>query len=180
MCDVHDIPYNFLFTPNVNIDGFINVTNTNVCPQPKYMVFVSCSSNTTGVTSGAGAACSAGSPEFPFGFYWGSCCSVFSILCSFLQIMVCSFVLYFLVIKICVLFRLTTSHYSFGIFNFCYSTSISYILSFFAYFAYFTDLMCYKQLRVITKLPNSEQSYKGKVKTHRYINRQNQSTTGKL
>ena len=33
---------------------------------------------------------------------------------------------------------------------------------------------------VITKLPNSEQSYKGKVKTHKYINRQNQSTTGKL
>jgi hypothetical protein len=28
--------------------------------------------------------------------------------------------------------------------------------------------------------PNSEQSYKGKVKTHNYINRQNQSTTGKL
>jgi hypothetical protein len=36
------------------------------------------------------------------------------------------------------------------------------------------------QIRVITKLPNSEQSYKGKVKTHMYINRQNQSTTGKL
>ena len=35
-------------------------------------------------------------------------------------------------------------------------------------------------IRVITKLPNSEQSYKGKVKTHMYINRQNQSTTGKL
>jgi hypothetical protein len=33
---------------------------------------------------------------------------------------------------------------------------------------------------VITKLSNSEQSYKGKVKTHKYINRQNQSTTGKL
>jgi hypothetical protein len=32
----------------------------------------------------------------------------------------------------------------------------------------------------ITKLPNSEQSYKGKVQTHNYINRQNQSTTGKL
>jgi hypothetical protein len=31
-------------------------------------------------------------------------------------------------------------------------------------------------IRVITKLPNSEQSYKGKVKTHKYINRQNQST----
>jgi hypothetical protein len=37
-----------------------------------------------------------------------------------------------------------------------------------------------KKIRVITKLPNSEQSYKGKVKTHNYINRQNQSTTGKL
>ena len=35
-------------------------------------------------------------------------------------------------------------------------------------------------IRVITKLPNSEQSYKGKVKTHNYINRQNQSITGKL
>ena len=31
--------------------------------------------------------------------------------------------------------------------------------------------------KVITKLPNSEQSYKGKVKTHNYINGQNQSTT---
>ena len=37
-----------------------------------------------------------------------------------------------------------------------------------------------KEIKVITKLPNSEQSYKGKVKTHNYINRQNQSTTGKL
>ena len=38
----------------------------------------------------------------------------------------------------------------------------------------------YGRIKVITKLPNSEQSYKGKVKTHNYINRQNQSTTGKL
>ena len=37
-----------------------------------------------------------------------------------------------------------------------------------------------EKIRVITKLLNSEQSYKGKVKTHNYINRQNQSTTGKL
>ena len=37
-----------------------------------------------------------------------------------------------------------------------------------------------KEIRVITKLQNSEQSFKGKVKTHNYINRQNQSTTGKL
>ena len=40
--------------------------------------------------------------------------------------------------------------------------------------------MSYWWIRVITKLPNSEQSYKGKVKAHKYINRQNQSTTGKL
>ena len=33
---------------------------------------------------------------------------------------------------------------------------------------------------VLTKLPNSEQSYKGKVQTHNYINRQNQSTTGNI
>jgi hypothetical protein len=38
----------------------------------------------------------------------------------------------------------------------------------------------FNTIREITKLPNSEQSYKGKVKTHNYINRQNQSTTGKL
>jgi hypothetical protein len=31
-----------------------------------------------------------------------------------------------------------------------------------------------KETLIITKLPNSEQSYKGKVKTHNYINRQNQ------
>ena len=35
-------------------------------------------------------------------------------------------------------------------------------------------------IKVITKLPKSEQFYKGKVQTHNYINRQNQSTTGKL
>ena len=38
----------------------------------------------------------------------------------------------------------------------------------------------YLEIRVITKLPNSKQSYKGKVKTHKYINRQNQTATGKL
>jgi hypothetical protein len=40
--------------------------------------------------------------------------------------------------------------------------------------------MSITEIKVITKLPNSEQSYKGKVKSHNYINRQNQSTTGKL
>ena len=35
-------------------------------------------------------------------------------------------------------------------------------------------------IRVITKLPNTEQSSKGKGKTHKSTNRHNQSTTGKL
>jgi ABC-type amino acid transport system permease subunit len=43
---------------------------------------------------------------------------------------------------------------------------------------YMYYLIFYHYIRVITKLPNSEQSYKGKVKPHKYINRQNQSTTG--
>ena len=36
--------------------------------------------------------------------------------------------------------------------------------------------MRYKKItnKVITTLPNSEQPYKGKVKTHKYINRQNE------
>ena len=34
--------------------------------------------------------------------------------------------------------------------------------------------ICHLEIKVITKLPNSEQSYKGKVKTHNYIKRQNQ------
>jgi hypothetical protein len=41
-------------------------------------------------------------------------------------------------------------------------------------------LQIQSEIRLITKLPNSEQSSKGKVKTHKYINRQNKSTTGKL
>ena len=44
----------------------------------------------------------------------------------------------------------------------------------------YTVVQEYMRIRVIKKLPNSEQSYKGKVKTHNYINRKNQSTTGKL
>ena len=39
---------------------------------------------------------------------------------------------------------------------------------------------CYLGIRVITKLPNTEQSAKGKCKTHRSTNRQNQSTSEKL
>ena len=42
------------------------------------------------------------------------------------------------------------------------------------------SVLLVEEIRVITKLPNSEQFNKGKIKTHKYINRQNQSTTGKL
>jgi len=45
---------------------------------------------------------------------------------------------------------------------------------------YWKAIMDLDEIRVITKLPNSEQSNKEKVKTHKYINRQSQSTTGKL
>jgi hypothetical protein len=37
-----------------------------------------------------------------------------------------------------------------------------------------------RSIGVITKLPYTEQSSKGKGKTHKSTNRQNQSTTGKL
>jgi hypothetical protein len=42
------------------------------------------------------------------------------------------------------------------------------------------SVLLVEEIRVITKLPYSEQSSKGKVKTPKYLNRQNQSTTGKL
>jgi hypothetical protein len=56
--------------------------------------------------------------------------------------------------------------------------NIAYLIYNIAYSMYNIAYLMY--IKVITKLPNSEQSYKGKVKTHNYINRQNQSTTGKL
>jgi hypothetical protein len=43
---------------------------------------------------------------------------------------------------------------------------------------YTCHLNLFLYIRVITKLPNSEQSNKGKVKTHKYINRQNQRNGG--
>ena len=43
-----------------------------------------------------------------------------------------------------------------------------------------TNVKTWRSIRVITKLPNTEQSPKGKIKTHKSTNRQNQSTTGKL
>jgi hypothetical protein len=58
-----------------------------------------------------------------------------------------------------------------------YSVSAETIISdAFSYSEMYKD----KEVKNIFKLPNCEQSYKGKVKTHNYINRQNQSTIGKL
>ena len=42
------------------------------------------------------------------------------------------------------------------------------------------QIMLIMSIKVITKLPNSEQSYKGKVKTHNYINRQIQVLLRKM
>ena len=41
--------------------------------------------NTTGVTSGAGTAYPSGAPEFIPGFQWGSCYSIFSFICMFVD-----------------------------------------------------------------------------------------------
>jgi hypothetical protein len=69
-------------------------------------------------------------------------------------------------------FSPSSFHFSF----FIWYNGLLYLLV--SEFWLFLFLNC--SIRLITKLPNSEQSYKGKVKTHNYINRQNQSTTGKL
>jgi hypothetical protein len=50
------------------------------------MILVSFSSNTTGVTSGAGTANSSGAPEFTLGFKWGPCYSIFSFICIFCRL----------------------------------------------------------------------------------------------
>ena len=50
-------------------------------------------SNKTGTTSGTGTAYHFGAPEFipGFGFKWGSCCSIFSFLCSVLLVLLSVF-----------------------------------------------------------------------------------------
>jgi hypothetical protein len=61
---------------------------------------------TTGVTSGAGTTYPAGEPEFTLVFFkFGSCCSIFSFLCSILLTIVCLklFVLFLLAIVLSVL-----------------------------------------------------------------------------
>ena len=96
------------------------------------------------------------------------------------------FVLFLLAIGLSVLLRYTDYVYSFGIFKlFLYFHILNLEncrcdLGEILYLFREKNCLLFNLIRVITKLPNSEQSYKGKVKTHKYINRQNQSTTRKL
>jgi hypothetical protein len=63
----------------------------------------------------------------------------------------------------------------------CYiSVLMSYGVSKFGIYGFTIWVKKHIMIRVITKLPNIEQSSKGKGKTHKSTNRQNQSTTGKL
>ena len=78
-----------------------------------------------GVTSGAGTVHPSGAPEFIPGFQWGSCYSIFGFLCSVLQIVVCSFVLFLFAIVLSVLFSIYYSDYLFGIFNLFLNQSTS-------------------------------------------------------
>ena len=55
------------------------------------MMFVSFNSNTASVSGGSGTAYPSGAPEFTPKLRWDSCCSIFSFLCSVLQINVCPF-----------------------------------------------------------------------------------------
>ena len=63
------------------------------CPTrfPYQMIFLSCNSKTTGVTSGGGIDIPSRAPEFTPGYLWGSCCSIFSFLCNVLLIIICLF-----------------------------------------------------------------------------------------
>ena len=61
-----------------------------------------------------------------------------------------------------------------------YTTLIDGVVSWKEFISKVTCINMSSVIEDNNKLPNSEQSYKGKIKTHKYINRQNQSTTGKL
>ena len=79
-------------------------------------------SNTSGVvTSGEETIYPSGAHKFTPSVWWGSCCSIFSFLCSVLYFIVCPFVL-FVVIALSV-FRCTVSDY-----HFCFSKRFFYYL----------------------------------------------------
>ena len=74
-------------------------------------------SYTTDATSGAGTAYHSGAPKTTPGFQRGSCCSMFSFLCSVLQIAVCPIVPFHLATVLSVLLRFTDCDYRLGIFK---------------------------------------------------------------
>ena len=76
--------------------------------------------------------------------------------------------------------QVTFNYLALQLFDFVRTRNASCPLNLIWYVRFYYNYMHYSSIKVITKLPNSEQSYKGKVQTHNYINRQNQSTTGKL
>jgi hypothetical protein len=85
--------------------------NTDGCILFQYhMMFVTCNSNTTCVTSGAGTANHVRASDFT-PFLWNSYCSIVSFLCSYLYIIICSFVIFILVYALSVLLRITASDY---------------------------------------------------------------------
>ena len=72
---------------------------------------------TTGATCGAGTVYPYRAPEFTPCFEWGSCCSIFSFLCSVLYIIVRHFVVFLLIIVLSVFLQFTASDYPFDIFK---------------------------------------------------------------
>ena len=62
----------------------------------------------------------------------------------------------------------------------CISVLMPYGVGKFGIYGFTIWVKKHIMIRVITKLPNIEQSSKGKGKTHKSTNRQNQLTTGKL
>ena len=68
-------------------------------------------------------------PELTPGFQWGSCYLIFSYMCNVLQIIVCPFVHFLLVLVFSVLPRFMDSDYPFGIFKLFFSKYILLFIS---------------------------------------------------
>ena len=131
-CPIRFPPKNdvrFILTPScfLGYSCFIYVLNIYLrilgVKHDFHEMFDSRNCNRIGVICRAGTASRPGAPEFTPGFWWGSCYSIFSFLCSVLYIAVClGFFLFFcvvflLVIALSALLRFTASYYPFGIFK---------------------------------------------------------------
>ena len=75
--------------------------------------------------SGAGTACPSGAPMFSPGLSSGSCCEIFSFLCSvFLdQYVPCLYFFFILAIVLSVLLAFTMFGYHIGIYKFSYNNN---------------------------------------------------------